>query len=113
MMIREAQVKNLLNKKRRINGLIRRKAFEAVSFSEIPKQANILGWKFVIVTKNAGTQNEICTARFVVQWHADADENMLVHSSGNPRQRTIWLITAIASIYQFNIWSQHLPQDYL
>lgn len=67
----------------------------------------------MLAVRNVGTNNELCKARFLVQGHTDSENNLLVHTSTNIRQRSIRILIAIAAIFGFRIRTQNISQVYL
>jgi Reverse transcriptase (RNA-dependent DNA polymerase) len=100
-------------KKREIKGLLERGTFRIILKSEIPQGANVLGGRYVLVIKDAGTEREVWKARYVIQGHRDQEKEIMVRSSTNVQQRSIRLIFALASILGFKIWTQDVTQAYL
>lgn len=80
---------------------------------DVPDNAIILGGRFVLALRNAGTSKELCKARFVVQGSTDYEKNLLVHSSTNVRQRSIRMLIGIAAILEFWLRTQDISQAYL
>jgi hypothetical protein len=58
-------------KKKEIEQLIERGTWRLALRSELPKDANVLGARFVISVKNSGDEDEFFKARYVVQGHRD------------------------------------------
>lgn len=58
-----------------IMALLEKGAFEVVMKENVPKNANILGGRFLLALKNVGMKKEICKPRFVVQGHADHEKS--------------------------------------
>ena len=96
-----------------IKGLEEKGVWRVVNRSDIPRDANILGGRFVLSIKNKGSHYEMYKARFVALGHKDREKHLLVHDSTNLRQRSIRIITCIAAIFGFAIWTQDVSQAYL
>lgn len=79
----------------------------------VRESANIIGGRFVLVTKNFETDNHVHKALFVVQGHTDSGKDLLVHSTNTIRQHSVRLLVAIAAISQFMLWTQDVYQAYL
>lgn len=63
--------------------------------------------------KEKEKKQPVFKARFVVQGHRDREKAALVHESTNMRQPSIKVLTAIAAIFGFHLWSTDLSQAYL
>ena len=96
-----------------LEGLIQRKAFTVVDKRDVPRDANILGSRFVLAVKEPGTPQEKCKARLVVQGHTDYEKDILVHASPNVRQSSVRVLVSVASIQKMRLWSQDVNQAYL
>lgn len=66
-------------------GLAKRGLYELVLKEDIPLGANILGSRFGLTIRNAGTSEETYKHILVVQSHTDIEMNLLVHNSTNLR----------------------------
>lgn len=91
-------------------GLAKRGVFEVVCREDVPKDANIMGSRFVLAIKNVGSGEEVYKARFVVQGHTDAEKDALVHTSSNLRQYSVRMLIAIATVFGFRLWTQDVSQ---
>lgn len=100
-------------KKKEVAGLKENRVFEVVFPEDVPANANILGGRFALTIKNKGTEKEMYKARYIVQGHRDREKYRLVHTSTNLGQSSIRLLTALAAIFGFRIWSQDVTQAYL
>lgn len=92
---------------------MKRRTFKIFLEKDVPKSANSVGGRFVLAMKDAGTKNEIHKASFVVQGHTDAEKNLKVHPSPNPRPQTVKILIAVAALFRFGLWSQDVSQAYL
>ena len=81
--------------------------------SEMCANPNILGGRFVLAIKDAGTNKERWKARFVVQGHREKLKTSLVHDSPTARQNSTRLIVGLASAFGFRIFSTDVTQAYL
>lgn len=86
-----------------INKLMKRGVFDIVLREELPKNANILGGRFVLAIKDPNTKEERYKARLVVQGHRDRHKPYLVHASPNLKQDTVRMIISLASIMGFEL----------
>lgn len=100
-------------KKREIEGLISRGTWKLVLRDDVPKNANILGGRFVLTIKDAETDKPIFKAIYVVQGHRDKEKNFLVHDAQTMRQSSIRMVIALAAVFEFPIWSHDVSQAYL
>jgi hypothetical protein len=72
---------------------------------------NIVPGRFVLAIKTAdgsasgNSGSEILIARFVLGGHRDRDKFKLAHNSTTLKQSSIRIITALASILGFRMWS--------
>ena len=80
---------------------------------ELPNDVNVLGGRFVLAIKDAESDSPVFKARFVVKGHLDREKESLVHDSNNMKQYSIRLVTALAAIFGFRIWSHDVSQAYL
>lgn len=99
--------------KKKVAGLITKGTFEIVAREDVPQGSNVFGGRFVLCIKNKGTGEEVFKARYVVQGHKDKDKSLLVHHSTNLRQSSLRVLTIMAAIFGFRVWSQDLSQTYL
>lgn len=96
-----------------MQGLKENGVFKTVCRGDIPRVANVLGGRFAHSIKNKDTKYDKYKARYIVQGHKDREKYKLVHTSTNLRQSSIRLITALTSVYDFEVWMQHVTQAYL
>ena len=99
--------------RKEIKGLVDRGTWKIVLKQDVPKGANILSGRYVLVIKNVVTDKPVFKARLVVQGHKDKDKNILVHNSTNLRQSSTLLIAFLAAIHNFRIWSHDVNRAYL
>ena len=100
-------------KKKEIDGLIRRKTWKIVAKEEVPRNANILGGRFVLTIKDSGTSKETYKARYVVQGYADKLKSSLVHDNPTARQFSVKILVGLAAVYGFRLFSTDVTQAYL
>lgn len=100
-------------KLKEIEGLAEQGTYEVEWKEDVPKGSNVLGGRFVLCIKNKGSGGEGFKARFVVQGHRDREKSRLVHTSSNLRQSSVRLLTALAAVLGFRVWSQDVTQAYL
>jgi hypothetical protein len=99
-------------REKEIKGLRDRETWQVVARSDVPKNANILGGRFVMTIKEANTDKEVVKARYVVQGHRDRDKAFLVHNSTNMRQAPTKIIMSIAAIFGLRVWTHDVTQAY-
>lgn len=98
-----------LNKKE-IEGLLKRKYWTIVCRSEASDDANVLNGRFLLVTKDEGTQEEVWKARFIVQVHRYFFNKMLVHDISVARRYTTKILVGSAAIFGFRLFSTYVTQ---
>jgi Reverse transcriptase (RNA-dependent DNA polymerase) len=98
-------------KKKEIAGLIEKGTWRVVVRSELPDGANVMGGRFVLTVKDAGTEREVHKARYVVQGFRDKEKNFLVHQPMTARQQSTKLLVAVAAVFGFRIYT-HDVQPY-
>lgn len=96
-----------------INGLKARKVWKVISRSKIPKDANILGGRFVLAIKNLGSSDQKEKARDIVQGHKDKEKPYMVHEIATLRSSSIRLVLSVAAIQGFRIFSLDVNQAYV
>ena len=100
-------------KEREICGLLSRKPFQAVHINTVPREANVLGGRFVLTLKGSETSEEKPKARYVVQGHKDAEKAFVVHNLPTVQQRSIRVLVSLAAVKGFMIFSDDVSQAYL
>lgn len=92
---------------------LEREVYEIVIKEDVPQDANVLGCRIVLTIKIKDTDQELYKARLVAQGHRDREKHKLVHPSTTLRHSSIRLLTAIAEMFGFRVWSQDVTQAYL
>lgn len=69
-----------------LEGLVSKNIWSVVNRRYLPKDANILGARFVLTLKESGSHNKMPKARFVAQGHLEKDKEVPVHNTTNLRQ---------------------------
>jgi hypothetical protein len=106
-------------KRDELMGLIERETFKLVRRKNAGPHPNIVPGRFVLAIKTAdgsasgNSGSEILKVRFVLGGHRDRDKFKLVHNSTTLKQSSIRIITALASILVFLVWSTYIKQAYL
>lgn len=100
-------------KKKELKGLWDRGTFKVVLKEDVPKDANVLGARFVLSIKDEGTKREVWKARFIVQGYRDKMKTSLVHDSANARHHSVRLLVGLAAIFGFRLFSTDVTQAYL
>lgn len=77
------------------------------------KDANILRARLVLSLKDTKMRYPTFKAHFAVQGHRDKEKTAPVHDTTNMRQPSIKIVTAIAVIFGFHLWSTYISQAYL
>lgn len=96
-----------------ISGLLYRGAFKYMDRKALPRDANILGGRFVLSLKQLHTYEERYKARFVVQVHKYKEKEFIIHISKTVRHRNIKILLSIAVIYKLKVWNQDDNQAYI
>jgi Reverse transcriptase (RNA-dependent DNA polymerase) len=106
-------------KRDEIMGLIERGTIKLDRRKNAGPHPNIVPGRFVLAINTAdgsasgNSGSEILKARFVLGGHRDRDRFKLVHNSTTLKQSSIRIITALASILGFRMWSTDIKQAYL
>lgn len=78
---------------------------KVVCKDEIPDDANILGGKFVLATKDADTEKETREARFVVQSFRGVLKEPLVQDTSTAREQSTRILVGLASSVRLRLFS--------
>lgn len=100
-------------KQKEVNGLKLRGTFCPVNLKDIPKDANIVGGRFVLTIKNKGTDRETAKARYVAQGHRDKEKPFIVHNTTTLRQSSVKIILSTCAVRNFRVFSHDVTQAYL
>ena len=100
-------------REREIRGLLERGTWKVVLKENVPKDANIIGGRFVLAIKDEGTKKEVWKARFVVQGYRDKLKTSLEHDAPTARQYSTRVLVGLAAIFGFRIFSTDVTQAYL
>lgn len=68
-------------KRKKFEGLYLGKLWNLVNKSNIQKNANILGGRFIHMLKNIGTLNKAAKVRLVAQGFGNKDESPMIHNT--------------------------------
>ena len=90
-----------------------RDSFRKIKVNQLPRNANVLGGRFVYTLKNAGLDNEQPKARYVAQGHKDREKPFIVHSIPTLRQSSTKILVSTAAVRGFRIFSHDVKQEYL
>ena len=94
-------------------GLETRNTCKMVLRDSVLSSPSILGGRFVLELKNAGTVSELAKARYVAQGHGGIHKSYMVHNITNLRQISTRIIISVAAIKSFRIFSHDEAQAYL
>eukprot|EP00171_Calliarthron_tuberculosum_P005790 IDg5790t1 len=83
-------------KRTEVDGLVSRHVWTVVNRNSLPVGANIIGARFDLTLKNAGTDREKAKARFVGQGFRDKLKDFIVHSSPTLRQSSTKIILSVS-----------------
>lgn len=100
-------------KKKKIKVLIDRGTWKIICKDEVPNNASILGGRFVLAIRDAGTNREIWKARFVVQGFRNKLKELLVHDTSTARQYSTRILVGLTSVFGFGLFSTDVTQAYL
>ena len=100
-------------KVKELPGLFERAVCEAVCKEDFPEGTNVLGGRFVAAIKEISTERELYKEHFVVQGHTDAEKNIIIHNSTNPRQSSIRTLIESVVVSGSRLLSQDVLQAYL
>ena len=97
-------------KKEKIEGLIRRGAWEVVMNEYIPAGANMSNGRFFVTIKNMETDTLIYKARVVLQGHKDMEQTQPVQNSTTVRRSLTRLLIAWAAIFGLRVGTHDIKQ---
>ena len=100
-------------RKKELKGFIEKGTWKLVCKSEVPRNTNILGGRFVLAIKDEGTKDEVWKALFVVQRYRDKLKTSLVQDTATPRQHSTRILIGLAAICGFRLFSTDVTQAYL
>ena len=100
-------------KEAEVNGLLKRSVWEVVDEQDLEPDANIIGARFDLTLKNAGTKNEKPKARFVGQGYNDRMKEFAVHNCPTLRQSSTRFLLSIAAVSNYRISMVDFVQAYL
>lgn len=72
----------------------------------------MLGGRFVLALKNAGTENEKPKARFVAQGFADKEKDYLIHNVTSLRQSSVRVILSFGVNMGYRVYTHDVTQAY-
>ena len=90
------------SRRKEINGLLDKGAFELTNLSEIPKGIRIFGSRFVNEIKNPGTDQAYEKSRLVVQAYNDKGKELILTESPTIQRVSQRIILAVAAILKDN-----------
>ena len=102
-----------LAKRSEIGNLLRRGTFKVILKRDVPPDGNILPGRFVLAIKSKIDGRVIFKARYVIGGHRDKMKDLLVHSTNTVQPHSVRLITAIAPMFDFEVWGTDVKQAYL
>ncbi len=79
----------------------------------MPDDANMITGSFVLTIKDVETNTPTFKERFVAHSNRDAEKNQLVHDSTTARQSSVRLLVDLASVMDFDVWTDEISQAYL
>lgn len=90
-------------KRKEIEDLICIGTWKVVYQEEVSEDANVIGGRFVLVIKDAETNNPLYKARFVAQGHLNRDKGSIIHTSNTLQQSSVRVLLAIAALFGFRV----------
>ena len=96
-----------------IKGLLDRGTFKVVLREEILPNGNVLPGRFVLSIKSTEFGDEKSKARYVIGGHRDRHKEFMVHTSQTLQPASVRLMLAIASLFNFEVWTSDVRQAYL
>jgi hypothetical protein len=100
-------------KAKALSGLTARNTWRMIYMEDLPPNPNILGGRFVLSIKYPEPNSPIFNARFVCQGHKDRERNYIIHTATTLKQSSTRLISAVAALGGYKIWSDDVHQAYL
>lgn len=79
--------------------------FKIVLQADVRDNPNIVPSRFVLAIKHCDGRPDIYRARFVVDVHRDRDSGHMVRSATTLKQSSTCLLLALASIFEFDMYS--------
>ena len=83
-----------------------------VKLLDFPKDANILGGRFVCTLKNKETDKEKAKARNVAHGHREKEKPFIVHNVTTLRQSSVKILVSTCAIRNFRSFSHDFTQAY-
>lgn len=80
-----------------VKGLEHRGVWVKIPKARLPEDADVLGGRFVLTLKKAGTDHETHKARFVAQGFSDREKDYIIHNVTSLRQRSVRMIVSFAA----------------
>lgn len=96
-----------------VDGLRLRHIWKAVRETDIPKNANVMGGKFLLSLKNFDTPEEKAKVRYFAQGFSDRVKPYMVHDVSTFRISSIRMVMSIAATMGFRLFSHDVTQAYL
>lgn len=96
-----------------IESLLSQGTFKVIRKDEIPPDANVLPGRFVLSLKTTDDERVKHKQWYVIRSHRDILKSMMVNSSQTLQIFSIRLLLAIASIFEFKVWTADVIQAYL
>lgn len=99
--------------KKEIEELKSKDAWDVVNEFDVPKDANIIGGRFVFALKNADVEQPIRKVRSVVHGHLCSADGFLVHKSATASSIAIRILIFIMMLLRFPLCTCDATQAYL
>ena len=96
-----------------IKDLLHRGTFKVIFEEELPDGANDLTARFVLAIKSNAHGLIKYEERYVIGGHRDILKHYLVHGAQTLQPSSVRLLFALASAYDFDIWSSDVKIAYL
>ena len=102
------------SRRKEINGLLEKDAFEIISISDVPSGMRIFNSRFVDEIKNEGTATAFEKSRLVVQAYNDHGKEEILTQSPTIQQMSQRLILALAACMpQYDLYLRDISQAYV
>ena len=78
----------------------------------LPKNGTVLGVRFVLTLKKAGTKDKTPKARFVAQGFSDREKDFIIHNVTSLKQSSVRIIESFVASLGHHVFSHDVTQAY-